>query len=259
MTDPTSRRPIGAAGGLTGRQLDAEISREVARIREEIPPHMPTGKCRVCQHPDSRGKVNTLLGYGLGPTEILQYVEDINDKRSKNNKITLDSIRNHKQRHFNVQEISRSGYRRMLERRFKQLSDEQAHAVENLLTGMGYLDIVAHKGFQNLVDDTTIVDYETGLKAQLKLEEMLRDGAIEEQVAIMRREVAWLQQAVRETLKDHPQLQSELVSRLDELSGNVADDNIIDAEIIDDADEDDDDDVPFEPIIESDVEDLLED
>lgn len=257
MTAPARARRIMAAGGLTARQIESEVSREVARIQDEHPPQMPTGRCRVCQHPESRQKVNTLLTYGMGATEILEFVEDINAKRSKNNKITLDSIRNHKHRgHFNVQSPTNAAYRRILERRKAQLSDEVADGSEHLLTGMAYLDVVAHKGWQHLVDDETVVDYETGLKAQLKLEEMVRDGQVEEQVAQMRRDVALLQQAVKDVVPE--QYLREITERIDELTGNVADDNIIDAEVVDDGDYDDDDE-GHDPIIEADEGDSIED
>jgi hypothetical protein len=117
---------------------------------------------------------------------------------------------------------------------------------------MAYLDIVAQKGFQNLVDDETVVDFETGLKAQLKLEELQRDGAIEEQIAEMRRDVSIIQQAVKDVV---PQaMMNEIINRIDELKGNTRDD-IVEAQVIED--EDDDDDVGYDPVLSSDANDPL--
>lgn len=262
MTAPPRGRRIIAAGGLSGRQLESEVSREVARIQEEHQPVMPTGRCRVCQHPESRSKVNTLLGYGMGVTEILEFVEEINAKRSKNNKITSDSIRNHKQRHFNVQAPTHAGYRRILDKRKAQLSEEFGDAAENLLTGMAYLEIVGMKGFQHLIDDGTVVDYETGLKAQLRLEELARDGQVEQQVAQMRRDVALLQQAVQDVLANDPDKLNEIAERIDELTGTVRedrDDEIIDAEVVGDDYYDQDDDEGYDPVITTDDGDSIED
>lgn len=262
MTAPRRRR---AAGGLTGRQLEAEVSREVARIQAEHQVSLPTGRCRVCQHPESRSKVNTLLGYGMGASEILTFVEDINAKRSKSNKITLDSIRNHKQRHFNVQAPTQAGFRRIMEKRREQLSEEFGEASANLLTGMAYLDVVAQKGWQHLIDEGTVVDYETGLKAMLQLESMQREGAVEEQIAQMRRDVALLQQAVNDVVPEA--LREEIMERIGELSGSTIkrnaeeedDDEIVDAEVVDDDYFDQDDDEGYDPIITSDEGDSIED
>ncbi len=250
MTQPRPRR-IQAAGELTGRQVEAEVNREVAAIRADHRDRLPSNRCRVCQDPESRSRVNRLLSYGMKVNEITEYVEDLNAKRAKNNQITYWSVLRHAERHFNVQDPTNAARRRILERRKSQVADEFGDAAEHLLTGMAYLDIVAQKGFQNLVDDDTVVDYETGLKAQLKLEELQRDGAVEEQIAEMRRDVSLLQQAVKDVVP--AALMAQIVERIDELKGNSRDD-VIDAELVDD---EDDDDVGYDPILSSDSNDTL--
>ena len=199
MTDVSAqRRPRRV--GISGRQFEAEINREVTAIRAQHPDRLPEGRCRVCQDPESRARVNRLLTYGMKIGEIVDFVEDLNERRPKNNKITYWSLRNHAERHFNIQEPTNAARRRILERRKEQVADEFGDAAAHLLSGMAYLDIVAQKGFENLVDDATVVDYETGLKAQLRLEELQRDGAVEEQIVEMRRDVSLLQQAVRDVV-----------------------------------------------------------
>ena len=252
MTDARPPRRVMAAGGLTGRQLESEINREVAAIRAQHRDQLPEHRCRVCQDPESRTRVNRLLSYGMKIAEIEGLVEDLNAKRSKKNKITYWSLRNHAERHFNVQDPTNAARRRILERRKDQVADEFSDAAAHLLTGMAYLDIVAQKGFENLVEDTTVVDYETGLKAQLKLEEMQRDGAIEEQVAQMRRDVSILQQAVKDVVPAH--LMAEIASRIDELRGTTRDD-VMEAEVVED--DEDDDDIGYDPILSADANDSL--
>jgi hypothetical protein len=180
--------------------------------------------------------------------EIVEYVEDLNARRAKNNKITYWSVLRHAERHFNTQDPANAARRRILERRKDQVADEFGDAAAHLLTGMAYLDIVAQKGFQNLVDEDTVVDFETGLKAQLRLEEMQRDGAVEEQIAEMRRDVAILQQAVKDVVP--AAMMSEIVARIDELKGTVRDD-VVEAEVVDD------DDVGYDPVMSSDANDTL--
>lgn len=249
MTNPRRR---ALPPGVDGRQLEAEINREVAAIRAEHKDRLPEQRCRVCQDPESRSRVNRLLTYGMKVSEIEEYIEDLNAKRGKNNKITYWSLLRHSERHFNIQDPTNAARRRILERRKAQLADELGDAAAHLLTGMGYLDIVAQKGFEHLVSEDTVVDYETGLKAQLKLEEMQRDGAVEEQIAQMRKDVAMLQQAVRDVVP--PSLMAQIADRIDELKGNVKDD-FVEAEVLDD--EDDDDDVGYDPVLSTDANDTL--
>ncbi len=251
MTEPHARRAL-PAGGITARQLDAEVNREVAAIRAEHQDRVPEHRCRVCQDPESRSRINRLLAYGMKVGEIAELVEDLNAKRAKNNKITYWSVLRHSERHFNVQDPTNAARRRILERRKAEVAEELGDAAAHLLTGMAYLDIVAQKGFEHLIDDETVVDFETGLKAQLKLEDMQRDGAVEQQVADMRRDVAMLQQAVRDVVP--PNLMAQIADRIDELKGNVRDD-FVEAELIDD--EDDDDDVGYDPVLSSDANDTL--
>lgn len=252
MTNPQPRRAL-PAGNLTGQQLENEINREVAAIRAQHPDRLPQTRCRVCQDPESRSRVNRLLAYGMKVGEIEGLVEDLNEKRAKNNKITFWSLTRHAERHFNVQDPTNAARRRILERRKAQVAEELGDAAAHLLTGMAYLDIVAQKGFEHLIAEDTVVDYETGLKAQLKLEDMQRDGAVEEQVAAMRRDVAMLQQAVRDVVP--ASLMAQIADRIDELKGNSRDD-VVEAEVIEDDDEDDDD-VGYDPVISSDANDTL--
>jgi hypothetical protein len=243
----TRRRP----GGAQSRQIEAEVNREIAAIRRHQPEHLPSHRCRVCQDPESRQRVNRLLAFGMRASEVEELVADLNEKRAKNTQITYWSIARHAERHFNVQAPANAAYRRILERRRGQVADEVGDAAGNILTGMAYLDIVAQRGFQHLLEEDTVVDFEVGLKAQLRLEEMQREGAIEQQVAEMRRDVSIIQQAVKDVVS--PAVMNEIISRIDELKGNTRDE-AIDAEVVDDEDEDD---VGHDPELTADANDSL--
>lgn len=249
MTGPQPRR---ITGGPTGRRLESEVNREIAAIRAEHQDRVPEHRCRVCQDPESRSRVNRLLAYGMKVGEITEHVEDLNAKRPKNNKITYWSVLRHAERHFNTQDPANAARRRIMERRKSQIADEMGDAAAHLLTGMAYLDIVAQKGFQHLIDDDTVVDFETGLKAQLKLEDMQRDGAVEEKIAEMRRDVSIIQQAVRDVVP--ASLMAQIVDRIDELKGTSRDD-VVEAEVVED--DEDDDDVGYDPILSADANDTL--
>jgi hypothetical protein len=240
------------AGGAAARQVEAEVNREVATIRRQNADRPLSQRCRVCQDPESRSRVNRLLAHGIKVPEIEELVGDLNARRAKNAKITYWSILRHAENHFNVQEPVNAARRRILERRKAEVANEIGDAAAHLLTGMAYLDIVAQKGFENLLEESTVVDYETGLKAQLKLDELQRDGLIEQQVAEMRRDVSLIQQAVKDVVS--PAVMSEIIARIDELKGTTRDD-FVDAEVVDD--EDYDDDRGVDPVLSSDANDSL--
>lgn len=231
----------------TGMVFNLEVEGEHTYVVENTLVHN-------CQDPESLARVNRMLTYGMKCREILDLVSDLNEKRAKNNQISYWSIVRHAERHFNIQEPMAAARRRILERRQAQIAEEFGEAAGNILTSMGYLDIVAQKGFENLIDEETVVDYETGLKAQLKLEEMQRQGAIEERIAEMRRDVSLIQQAVRDVVPAH--LMSEILARIDELKGVSRDDVVVEAELVEDSD-DDLDDIGHDPDITSDREDPL--
>lgn len=244
----TARRP----GADAARSVEAEVNREVAAIRRQHADRPLSQRCRVCQDPESRARVNRLLAHGFKAPEIEGLVADLNERRAKNGKITYWSILRHAENHFNVQEPVAASRRRILERRRAEAAAEMGDAAAHLLTGMAYLDIVAQKGFETLLAEDTVVDYETGLKAQLKLEDMQRDGAMEQQVAEMRRDVSLIQQAVKDVVS--PAVMSEIIARIDELKGTTRD-RFVDAEVVDDEDEDDD--VGHDPVLSVDANDAL--
>lgn len=234
------------------RAIEAEVSREVARIRAEHQDRKPEHRCRVCQHPDSLDKVNRLLAIGMSWTDIERQVADINEKRSRNNKITYNSIRNHSNNHFDLQKPANAAYRRILERRAAEVGDQFGEGVERLLTAMGYLDVVAHKGFETLMRDDTTVGYTTGLEAILKLEELQRATSTDSDMAEIRRKVTALYTVVKEVVPS--QYWTEIDRRLAEMESGESS-RVVDAEVIDDEDDDEE----FDPIIEHDDEDSLED
>lgn len=238
------------------RRLRQEVNREVARIRaEDVPSERYEYRCRICRDPEAQRKVNRLIAYGMRDTEIVDHMAEINAKRPKNAQITFWVVRRHRERHFNVQEPAQAAYRRILERRAAEQGEELSEASRTLLTAMGYLDIVAHKGFQKLMDPDTEVGYTVGLEAMLKLEELQSRGEVERQLAEYRRQVGMLQQVVMEEVDELTR--ARISRRLTELTTGITndDDDAIEGEIIDDEDDDDDD--GWDPVMEADPEDTM--
>jgi hypothetical protein len=73
-------------------------------------------------------------------------------------RVTIDSIRNHTNRHFPVQNVARATYREVLERRAKQNSVDFIDGVATAITPLAVLETVMVKGYQTLVDELTTAD-----------------------------------------------------------------------------------------------------
>jgi hypothetical protein len=230
-------------------ELNRQVSREVALIRSEAD-HRPVStrgrKCRVCHDPEAMRRVNTMLAHGMGPTEIVRNLGDVNSKRRKNDQIGFWSVRDHRENHFNIQEPARAATLRILEEEYaKENGDLLAEGVSNILTARGMLRIIAQKGLEHLVKEDTEVSFLIGLDARLKLDEMEAGDRDQAERAALRRDVGLIQQAVREVLTDEQM--KALSHRLDVLRGVASDDddddNVIDADVVGD---DDDDEYPDE-------------
>ena len=237
---PRVRIPVGDA-------LDADIEREASRI--PVPDQRPEGRCRICQSAESRDRVNKFLAYGMSPTEIVALVKDINEKRPKNNRISYWSIYHHSKRHFDVQDPAQAAYRRILDRRAREHAENYTDGVTNLLTTYGFLEVIAQKGYENLIDPDTVVDFTEGVKASIKLHELTRNAG-DQETAELRRQVGLLQQVVME--EADAATRTRIVSRLDEISGRNTEDVL-------DVDYDEDDEEEASPMNDIDAEDPLVD
>lgn len=252
---------------LTARELGREVSREVSRLRSQAPPDIGRSshrgrKCSICTDPEARERVNVMLASGMTINSIANSVGDINARRPKNRQITYEVVKNHNRNHFNLQVPASAAYRRILERRATEELDLLAEGVHNILTARGYLEIVASKGFANLVAEDTAVGFQTGLEAQLKLEELIKEDRDQAERATMRRDLGLIQQAIRETLTEDQM--RDLSHRIDVLRGVASedeDDTPLDAEVVDDDDDEygPDYDDPVAPTLGRDEEDSLED
>jgi hypothetical protein len=65
-------------------------------------------RCRICRNDYVRKKVNDMLAGGLGYSMILRALQEDNDKLDKRDRVTIDSVRNHTERHFPVQNVAKA-------------------------------------------------------------------------------------------------------------------------------------------------------
>ena len=97
-------------------------------------------RCRICRNDQVRTKVNDLLATGASYAMVLRALGDDNAKLEKGDRVTIDSIRNHANRHFPVQQVARATYREILERRAKENSVDFIEGVATAITPMAFLE-----------------------------------------------------------------------------------------------------------------------
>ena len=98
-----------------------------------------------------RTKVNDLLACGASYAMILRALEDDNAGLGKQDRVTIDSIRNHSARHFPVQNVARATYRAILERRATENGVDFVEGVTTAITPMALYESVMVKGYENFV------------------------------------------------------------------------------------------------------------
>jgi hypothetical protein len=138
-------------------------------------------RCRICRNDQVRTKVNDLLASGASYAMVLRALGDDNVTLDKNDRVTIDSIRNHTVRHFPVQQVAHATYREILERRAQENSVDLIEGVATAITPLAVLETIMVKGYQTLVEERTTVSYRDAMEAALKLNEIARkdEGAID--------------------------------------------------------------------------------
>lgn len=125
----------------------------------------PEPRCHVCRTDSIREKVNEMLAVGASYTPI---VRAVNADGVSN--ISVDSVRNHAERHFPVQNVAQATYREILERRAAQNRIDFIDGVSTAVTPMAFYETLMVKSYERLVQDGTEVSIETGLRAADKLQ-----------------------------------------------------------------------------------------
>src|SRR6476646_6856622 len=98
------------------------------------PRHQWEPRCRICRNDQVRTKVNDLLATGASYAMVLRALGDDNAKLEQGDRVTIDSIRNHANRHFPVQQVARATYREILERRAQENSVDFIEGVATEIT-----------------------------------------------------------------------------------------------------------------------------
>ncbi|MDP7735134.1 hypothetical protein [Mycobacterium paragordonae] len=159
-------------------------------ISVETPLHVDSfhlePRCRVCRNDELRGRVNDMLATGASYAMVSRSLATHNDRLDVHDRITIDSIRNHCQRHFPVQNVAKATYRDILERRARDNQIDFVEGVATALTPVAFLEVAMHKAFRTLVDDRTEVSVDTGLRAAEKLQMLMSTRDYDAEMADMR-------------------------------------------------------------------------
>jgi hypothetical protein len=255
MTTTADRRgPVTLRRYVSDREIEIEVAREVRGMRDQAGIEArPEPRCRVCQQETSRALVNRMLAHAFSYAEIAEAVDlVINPHRSKNSQVSYKSIFYHAKRHFNLEEPAKAAYRRILERR-RATVETWADGVGHLITALGYLDVMAQKGYQTLVAEDTVISPTVGMEAVIRLHELSRQQAGQQAEAELRQQLAVSKSAVKEVVPE--QYWALIIASIEEAEGRTAPD-ILDAEVLDD--DYDDDGEGFSPPVETDTDDTLE-
>ena len=164
-------------------------------------------RCRVCRNDLVRKQVNDLLACGSSYAMILRAIGEDNAAG-----VTLDSIRNHAERHFDVQNAARATYREIVERRAQEAQIDYVNGVATALTPMALYECVMNEAFRRLAAGDVDVSLDAGLRAAEKLQALTDARAGEADMADVLVRMGRVIETVREFLpREHwPALQARL-------------------------------------------------
>jgi len=170
-------------------------------------------RCRVCRDDQVRGTVNEMLARGASYAGIVRALTS-EDATSGEQRVTVDSVRRHCERHFPVQQTAAATYREVLERRARENRIDFADGLAVALTPVAMFEIVMQKAFEHLVDDDTTVSVETGLRAAEKLHAIAQETSNSPDIANMMLQLQRITAAVKAVVPR--EMWGQILRKLDE-------------------------------------------
>ena len=145
--------------------------------------------------------------------DLARLAEQDNAKLDKRDRVTIDSIRNHTNRHFPVQNVAKATYRRILERRAQQNGVDFVKGVATAITPMAFYETVMVKGYETLVDSGTTVDVSTGMIAAGRLQSLIESRASGTRIADLMVQMGRIIDAIHSTVPE--ELWPEILRKID--------------------------------------------
>ncbi|MHC6215200.1 hypothetical protein [Rhodococcus ruber] len=171
-------------------------------------------RCRVCRDDYVRETVNQMLARGASYAGIVRALA-AEDATSDDQRVTVDSVRRHCERHFPVQQVAAATYREIVERRARENRIDFAGGLAVALTPIAMFEVVMQKAFAHLVDDDTIVNVETGLRAAEKLHALAQETSTGPDIVDMMVQLQRITAAVKAVVPR--EMWGQILRKLDEL------------------------------------------
>ncbi len=169
----------------------------------------------MCRNDQVRKKVNDLLATGISYAQIVRALGEDNARLDKRDRVTVESVRTHTTKHFPVQQIAHATYREILERRARENQVDFVEGVAIALTPIAFYEVVMAKAFRTLVDDSTEVSVEAGLRAAEKLQSVLARRERGTDVLELKVQLGKISEAVRSVVPQS--MWAAIVQKLEQL------------------------------------------
>ena len=163
--------------------INEAVEAQLELLREQgVLEVRPEPRCRVCRDEQTRVLVNKLLAHGLTLKDIEGVIRPMNRARPARDRISINNIREHRKRHFDIQRPANAVYRAIVEKRAREASIDLENGVGTAVTHLAYLDTMIAKGYETLVNEDTVISPRDGLDAAMKRNELVRldAGAVEQ-------------------------------------------------------------------------------
>lgn len=167
---PYTLRRLRHQVAKSGR-IDEAVEREILALSEDqrVDLFRPATNCRICSTKGASEVANKMLSYGATHKDIMTVLAPMNSLRPKNDQITLNSIGHHARNHFPLEEAANAVYRKLIEKRAEEAERDFINGVGGAVTALGFLDVVVQKGFENLIQEETVVSPDTAVRAAKEL------------------------------------------------------------------------------------------
>ena len=121
------------------------------RIDGEVYSYRLIPQCRVCKSPESiRNMVDSLLLFPKSYKEVLRHIRPLEESLGVEEAalISYDSIRNHQRNHLPME---KQAVREIVERRAREKNKSVLESDERILTAEAIYELVAQKGWEDIV------------------------------------------------------------------------------------------------------------
>lgn len=167
----------------------------------QLPPRIVEPRCHTCQSP-YRDYIENMLVRGHSYLSIANSIPEGPDRRS---------ISTHHKEHM---AITAAAYRAILEEESSLEGQNYDTGVRGAITNRGVLELMIRKGFEDIMDDNTMVEPRDLIQI-IKLKQEMDANHAQVQIETYKRQVDLFKQAILEVVP--PDIQAQIVARVKRL------------------------------------------